>query len=88
MKRFLALALLVVMVATLFVGCGGGKEKFKCDACQQEVESTKHHVEMFGVGMDVCDACKKEYDEAMGALGDLDVGDVDLGDIDLGDLDF
>ncbi len=77
MKRILALALLVVMVATLFIGCAG-KEEFKCDLCKKDVESVKHEVEIAGKDLEICDDCNEELEELEDAAEDIKEGFEDL----------
>ena len=91
MKKLFALALAVLMIASVFCACG--KKTVDCQACGKTKEGKAYKVETFGVKMTVCKDCKEEYDEAMKQLGDLDLGDLlgdidteDLGDLDLGDL--
>ena len=94
MKKLFALALAVLMIASVFCACG--KKTVDCQACGETKEGKAYKIETFGIKMTVCKDCKEEYDEAMEQLGDLDLGDLlgdvdtdDLGDLgDLGDLDL
>lgn len=68
MKKVLVLAVVLVMMMSLFTAC---KEEFKCDACNENVTSTKHEVEMLGKKMEICDDCNDKLEETKDALEGL-----------------
>ena len=61
MKRFLAIALVVVM-ALSFAACGGGT---KCDNCGQKKSDVKDVM-----GFKICAECEEATNEALGELED------------------
>ncbi len=68
MKKFVAIALLLVTVLALFTACG----KYTCDICGQEKSSGKNEVEVDGETKVYCsdEKCKKAGD-AVKALAEL-----------------
>lgn len=64
MKRIICFLLVVVMLATLFVGCGG---KFTCDICGEEKTGKKNEETLFGEKITYCNDCKDDLEE----LGNL-----------------
>ena len=65
MKKLICLALLVVVVLSLFTACG----KFTCDLCGEEKSGKKHEEEFLGEKVTCCDDCYKEIENALGSLG-------------------
>lgn len=63
MKKFVALLMLVIVVATLFCGCG----KFTCDICGEEKTGRKYTEEIMGEKISYCKDCKEDL-EALGNM--------------------
>jgi len=69
MKKFIAIALILVTVLALFTACGG---KYTCGLCGQEKTSGKNEVEYDGETLVYCsDAECKEAGDAIKALAEL-----------------
>ena len=67
MKKLICLALLVVVVLSLFTACG----KFTCDICQEEKSGEKHTKDVLGEEIVMCDDCYTAAEDAADALSDL-----------------
>lgn len=63
MKKFVALLMLVVIVATLLCACGS----FKCDLCGEEKSGKKYTEKLAGETITYCKDCK----DALEDLGNM-----------------
>lgn len=61
MKKYFALAAVVVMMSMLLAGCS----KFTCDLCMKEKAGKKHETKLLGQEIVICDDC---YDDLQTGL--------------------
>lgn len=59
MKRFVALLLVVVIMATMLCACGS----FTCDLCGEKKSGKKHTENFLGEKITYCNDCKEELEE-------------------------
>ena len=79
MKKFIAIALVLVAVLALFTACS----KANCTECGKEVSGDLTEVEFMGEKGQMCDDCFKEYQQAVSDLGSaMDELDQVLNDLD------
>ena len=67
MKKFFAIALLVIMMVSLLTACG----KFECELCKEEKSGKKHKEEVLGQEVVICDECHDGLEALKDAASEL-----------------
>lgn len=66
MKKFMCLLVLVAMIATMLVACGGS---FTCGLCGKEASGKKYTKEVMGQKVEYCEDCNKGMSALDGLFG-------------------
>ena len=65
MKKFVALLLVVVLMATMLCACGS----FKCDLCGKEKSGKKYTENLLGQEISYCSDCKDSLEDLGNMFG-------------------
>ena len=65
MKKFVALLLVTVLMATMLCACSS----FECDLCGEEKFGTKHTVELLGAEITYCSDCEEDLEDLGNMFG-------------------